>query len=419
MLRLPRRVPRLRRSTGWRCRRTEFRRLGVEGAWAERYATMDHPSEAAIAGEICKFLLNGALYRGLRPVMWSPGREDRAGRGRDRVPRPHQHDDLGALPGRHRAGARSGGRRAGDLDHHALDHARQPRHRRRRGDRLRADPCRYGDAGLAGARRRQAAGRAAPAAAGSDRDQNRHPPRACGVLHRRRTGRHDLRPPAARARLRPRRAGAVRRFRHHRGRHRLRPHRPRPWRGGFRSSAARTGIEIPDTVGAGRHVQPLGAAVSPACMSTRPPSRSAPRWRRRAGCWRAASSCIPTRIPGAPGAADLPRHAAMVHPHGRAGAHPRAGAGGARRHAFRPRRRAQPHRLHGRRTARLVHQPPARLGRADPGVRRPRAPASRCATRRSFRASSRPSPPRGRTPGTPPRRRASSAPTATPTITSR
>jgi isoleucyl-tRNA synthetase len=50
----------------------EFRRLGVEGAWADRYATMDLPSEAAIAGEICKFLLNGALYRGLRPVMWSP-----------------------------------------------------------------------------------------------------------------------------------------------------------------------------------------------------------------------------------------------------------------------------------------------------------------------------------------------------------
>ncbi|MBN8910101.1 MAG: class I tRNA ligase family protein, partial [Rhodospirillales bacterium] len=50
----------------------EFRRLGVEGAWAERYATMDLPSEAAIANEICKFLLNGALYRGLRPVMWSP-----------------------------------------------------------------------------------------------------------------------------------------------------------------------------------------------------------------------------------------------------------------------------------------------------------------------------------------------------------
>jgi isoleucyl-tRNA synthetase len=52
--------------------RHEFRRLGVEGDWEGRYATMDLPSEAAIAGEIGKFLLNGALYRGLRPVMWSP-----------------------------------------------------------------------------------------------------------------------------------------------------------------------------------------------------------------------------------------------------------------------------------------------------------------------------------------------------------
>ena len=50
----------------------EFRRLGVEGDFADRYATMDRASEAAIAAEICKFLLNGALYRGLRPVMWSP-----------------------------------------------------------------------------------------------------------------------------------------------------------------------------------------------------------------------------------------------------------------------------------------------------------------------------------------------------------
>ena len=50
----------------------EFKRLGVAGDWANRYATMDFTSEAAIAGEIGKFLLNGALYRGLRPVMWSP-----------------------------------------------------------------------------------------------------------------------------------------------------------------------------------------------------------------------------------------------------------------------------------------------------------------------------------------------------------
>ena len=50
---------------------SEFKRLGVTGDWAGRYATMDFSAEAAIAGEIGKFLLNGALYRGLRPVMWS------------------------------------------------------------------------------------------------------------------------------------------------------------------------------------------------------------------------------------------------------------------------------------------------------------------------------------------------------------
>ena len=59
-------------SQGWLDIQTaEFIRLGVTGDWANRYATMDFPVEAAIAGEISKFLLNGALYRGLRPVMWS------------------------------------------------------------------------------------------------------------------------------------------------------------------------------------------------------------------------------------------------------------------------------------------------------------------------------------------------------------
>ncbi|EHM01555.1 isoleucine--tRNA ligase [Acetobacteraceae bacterium AT-5844] len=52
--------------------REEFKRLGVAGDWQGRYATMDFGSEAAIAAEIGKFLMNGSLYRGLRPVMWSP-----------------------------------------------------------------------------------------------------------------------------------------------------------------------------------------------------------------------------------------------------------------------------------------------------------------------------------------------------------
>jgi isoleucyl-tRNA synthetase len=49
----------------------EFRRLGVEGEWARRYATMDAPAEAQIVREIGKFLMNGALYRGSKPVLWS------------------------------------------------------------------------------------------------------------------------------------------------------------------------------------------------------------------------------------------------------------------------------------------------------------------------------------------------------------
>ena len=50
----------------------EFIRLGVGGDWARRYATMDFSSEAVIVEEIGRFLMNGSLYRGLRPVMWSP-----------------------------------------------------------------------------------------------------------------------------------------------------------------------------------------------------------------------------------------------------------------------------------------------------------------------------------------------------------
>ena len=50
----------------------EFRRLGVLGDWDHRYATMDFSSEAAIVAEFQKFLNTGQVYRGSKPVMWSP-----------------------------------------------------------------------------------------------------------------------------------------------------------------------------------------------------------------------------------------------------------------------------------------------------------------------------------------------------------
>jgi isoleucyl-tRNA synthetase len=49
----------------------EFRRVGVLGDWKNYYSTMHKSSEASIAAEIHKFLLNGGLYRGSMPVMWS------------------------------------------------------------------------------------------------------------------------------------------------------------------------------------------------------------------------------------------------------------------------------------------------------------------------------------------------------------
>ena len=51
--------------------RAEFKRLGVLGDWADPYTTMNYRAEGGIYRELGKFLLNGALYRGKKSVMWS------------------------------------------------------------------------------------------------------------------------------------------------------------------------------------------------------------------------------------------------------------------------------------------------------------------------------------------------------------
>jgi isoleucyl-tRNA synthetase len=51
--------------------RAEFKRLGVEGDWDHPYTTMSFDAEATIATELMKFAMNGTLYRGSKPVMWS------------------------------------------------------------------------------------------------------------------------------------------------------------------------------------------------------------------------------------------------------------------------------------------------------------------------------------------------------------
>jgi isoleucyl-tRNA synthetase len=49
----------------------DFKRLGVIGDWQNPYTTMAYSAEAQIVREIGKFLVNGSLYRGSKPVLWS------------------------------------------------------------------------------------------------------------------------------------------------------------------------------------------------------------------------------------------------------------------------------------------------------------------------------------------------------------
>ncbi|VDC28280.1 isoleucine--tRNA ligase [Pseudogemmobacter humi] len=58
---------------GWvDVQREEFKRLGVYGNWEDPYLTMAWHAEAVIAAEFMKLLMNGSLYQGSKPVMWSP-----------------------------------------------------------------------------------------------------------------------------------------------------------------------------------------------------------------------------------------------------------------------------------------------------------------------------------------------------------
>jgi isoleucyl-tRNA synthetase len=51
--------------------REEFKRLGVIGDWKNPYTTMSYAAEAQIVREIHKFLMNGGLFKGSKPVLWS------------------------------------------------------------------------------------------------------------------------------------------------------------------------------------------------------------------------------------------------------------------------------------------------------------------------------------------------------------
>src|SRR5258705_1221749 len=50
----------------------QLKRLGINADWDEPYLTMAKAAEATIVSELFKFAESGQLYRGAKPVMWSP-----------------------------------------------------------------------------------------------------------------------------------------------------------------------------------------------------------------------------------------------------------------------------------------------------------------------------------------------------------
>ncbi|MFC4257076.1 isoleucine--tRNA ligase [Altererythrobacter xixiisoli] len=52
--------------------REQLKRLGGLGNWDKPYLTMDFAAEATIVRELLKFAEAGMIYRGAKPVMWSP-----------------------------------------------------------------------------------------------------------------------------------------------------------------------------------------------------------------------------------------------------------------------------------------------------------------------------------------------------------
>ena len=54
-----------------RIHKDQFKRLGVVGDWENYYSTMSFDAEAQIVRELGKFLKEGSLYRGFKPVLWS------------------------------------------------------------------------------------------------------------------------------------------------------------------------------------------------------------------------------------------------------------------------------------------------------------------------------------------------------------
>ena len=108
--------------------REQIQRLGQIGDFERPYTTMNFKAEAVIAREAMKFVENGLLYRGFRPVMWSPVEKTALADAEVEYHEKASPTIYVKFP-LVKAPTRTGAYLHRDLDHHALDHSRQPRHR--------------------------------------------------------------------------------------------------------------------------------------------------------------------------------------------------------------------------------------------------------------------------------------------------
>ncbi len=108
--------------------REQFKRLGVMGDWADPYLTMDYRYQAAIVRALGRFVEQGMVYKGKKPVHWCIHCRTALAEAEVEYETAHLALDLRGVPAesceRRGAGvARPRARGAGGLGPHLDDHA--------------------------------------------------------------------------------------------------------------------------------------------------------------------------------------------------------------------------------------------------------------------------------------------------------
>ena len=109
--------------------REQLKRLGINADWDNPYLTMAYFAESTIVSELFKFAESGQLYRGAKPVMWSPVEKTALAEAEI------EYEDIVStqidvgVRDRREPDPRTGRRSCGGVDDHAMDDPGQPGNR--------------------------------------------------------------------------------------------------------------------------------------------------------------------------------------------------------------------------------------------------------------------------------------------------